>query len=138
MSETQNLSPLQSFQETPVSTFSVRKRKVYCKKSIVHKHSTRLGEGENIILKCNYCTLTYSGKSTTNMKKHLENDHNLNADDSSLSDESDKESVQPSKKKSKLCNKNLELLIQFIISASLPFRIVENPYFIKLLKSLCP
>ncbi|RNA12291.1 zinc finger BED domain-containing 1-like [Brachionus plicatilis] len=90
-----------SFQETPVTTLSGKKRKQYVKKSIVHRHTTKLGEGETAIHNCNYCPTTFSGKSTTNMKSHLINAHNISEIGTNSSDD-----------------QTDQFLIQFIISAS--------------------
>lgn len=97
------LTPITSYQTTPNSVNQNKRRKSYNKSSIVHKHSIKIEEDNNLIIKCNYCSITYSAKSTTNMKRHLKDEHQIgciNSDDSN--NESETEDInEPTSKKLK-------------------------------------
>lgn len=143
MSNKENPSQIPSFQETPISiNTSKRKRKEYSKTSIVYKHSIKIGQANNAFRKCNYCSITYSDKSTTNMKKHLKFEHDIKDDDPQDSEFNDSDSDEAPAKKTKKASKatstsrSEKLLLEFIVSAALRFRIVENVYFIKFVESL--
>ncbi|CAF1073815.1 unnamed protein product [Brachionus calyciflorus] len=91
---TDHNSLMSSFQETPLSILTQkRKRKDYVKKSIVHNHSILINERNESVRKFNYCLVTYSSKSTTRMKNHLENEHHIKNEDESDVDEPDAKKI---------------------------------------------
>ncbi|RNA21089.1 zinc finger BED domain-containing 1-like [Brachionus plicatilis] len=115
-------SSITSFQETPTSIHKGRKRKEYKKTSIVHSHSVVVGDSQI----CKHCDAAYSNKSTISI---------LTVDIDTSLDEPDKPLY---KKQKKNFTKAEEFLLQFIVSAALPFIIVENSYFKKFVECLNP
>ncbi|RNA26556.1 hypothetical protein BpHYR1_031341 [Brachionus plicatilis] len=109
-------SSITSFQETPTSFHKGRKRKEYKKTSVVHSHSVVVGDSRI----CKHCDAAYSKKSTSAMRYHLKNNHNI-----SLNLETNNESVDIDtsldeldkpiyKKQKKNFTKAEEFLLQFI------------------------
>jgi hypothetical protein len=72
---------------------------------------------------CIKCEANYSlTTSITTLKRHLQNQHKINF----------KEKKMNKKEKKEMDN----ILFNFFISSGIPFRIIENKYFIKLIKKL--
>ena len=115
--------------------------------SPIWEYCTKIVENNENFLLCNLCTskFKYCGSPTT-FKQHLIRGHGLTfstnkiiTDINQLSDKSyvltsdDKEIVK--KNKSSVIT---TCLLMFIITACLPFRILENDYFKRLIFMLCP
>ena len=115
--------------------------------SPIWEYCTKIVENNESFLLCNLCTskFKYCGSPTT-FKQHLIRGHGLTfstnkiiTDINQLSDKSyvltsdDKEIVK--KNKSSVIT---TCLLMFIITACLPFRILENDYFKRLMFMLCP
>ena len=118
-------------------------------------------------VKCNYCETSYKFGSTSTIKAHLSKKHSIllipkekenfsignanGSEDIIIENESDSETNLNETtipdifnktdasgfSKNKLSSIRRTLLL-FLITASLPFRIVENMYFMKLINLLCP
>jgi hypothetical protein len=120
--------------------------------------------GKPITFKCRLCDVSYKFGSTTSSKEHLSKRHEIEvkkkkrdhlnkeneSEDSSDNEEPSKSKNEDNKHSNSDQNSRLEritknkislitkTLLLFIITACLPLRIVENVYFIKLIKLLCP
>lgn len=128
----QNLTPSSSVNNSE-SDDSAKKRKKgnNTQKSIIWSHVRKIKEGNKEKLVCNHCTKSYVFfGSTTNMRSHLIEEHNI--DEQYESEDVEDDDPRPSNRYKQL---HIQLL-RFIISGFLPFRIVENLQFKLFVKRL--
>jgi hypothetical protein len=122
-------------ESTPVSSFK-KKRKAPIKNSPIYEHCTEFFAANNIRkIKCNHCDKDWVWcGSTSNMREHLKNNHNINFQ-SNNDHESDDEVTKskPKRKQGALLDK---MVLKFIVSSSCPFRVVENKEFKQLINAL--
>ncbi|CAF0930777.1 unnamed protein product [Brachionus calyciflorus] len=130
------------YESTPVSTVKKR-RKQYKSSSPVWLHAKKIMMENKQVIKCNYCTVFYVWLgSTTNMLDNLKDKHCLgllengkNNEEVSSSDESALNSKRFKENDERMSKIDKDLL-KFIISASFPFRVVENCYFQRFVSKL--